>query len=74
MYHLPKNMINTVTALIFITSPFHWQISPGFPGPNFTAGLDHKDLGDFSRSQEAKSKFLYVPFRNPWFFTCNFGR
>lgn len=38
MYHLPKNMINTVTALIFITSPFHWQISPGFPDQTLRRG------------------------------------
>ena len=78
MYHLPKNMINTVTALIFITSPSRLANFAWFSRPNFTAVLDHKDLGDFPRSHSEIHDFLHATLGGKWlnmlaWFLGNFG-
>jgi hypothetical protein len=88
MYHLPKNMINTVTALIFITSPFHWQISPGFPDQTLRRGwitriseifpAPRKPNQNFYTSHSEIHDFLHATLGGKWlnmlaWFLGNFG-
>ena len=68
MYHLPKNMINTVTALIFITSPFHWQISPGFPDQTLYGGVGSQGSRRFFPLPGSQIKISIRPIQKSMIF------